>query len=58
VQKLIAYASKAYTLYPGDIIMTGTPEGVAPVLPGDTMHAWIDQIGEMTVAVRGTHTEV
>jgi hypothetical protein len=31
---------------------------VAPVLPGDTMHARIDQIGEMTVAVRGTHTEV
>jgi 2,4-didehydro-3-deoxy-L-rhamnonate hydrolase len=48
---LIAYASKAYTLYPGDIIMTGTPEGVAPVLPGNTMHCWIDRIGEMTVRV-------
>ncbi|WP_187968834.1 fumarylacetoacetate hydrolase family protein [Aquibium microcysteis] len=53
VQKLIAYASKAYTLYPGDVIMTGTPEGVAPVVPGDTMHAWIDRIGEMSVAVAG-----
>ena len=53
VQKLIAYASKAYTLYPGDIIMTGTPEGVAPVVGGDTMHAWIEGIGEMTVAVKG-----
>lgn len=53
VQKLIAYASKAYTLYPGDIIMTGTPEGVAPVVGGDTMHAWIEGIGEMTVAVTG-----
>ena len=53
VQKLIAYASKAYTLYPGDVIMTGTPEGVAPVAPGDTMHAWIDGIGEMSVAVAG-----
>ena len=52
VQKLIAYASQAYTLYPGDIIMTGTPEGVAPVLPGDSMHAWIECIGEMSVAVR------
>lgn len=58
LQKLISYASQAYTLYPGDIIMTGTPEGVAPVLPGDTMHAWIDQIGEMTVAVWGSHSEV
>jgi 2,4-didehydro-3-deoxy-L-rhamnonate hydrolase len=53
VRKLIAYASKAYTLYPGDVIMTGTPEGVAPVAPGDTMHAWIDRIGEMSVAVTG-----
>ena len=33
--------------------MTGTPEGVAPVLPGDTMQAWIEGIGEMTVAVTG-----
>jgi len=53
VQKLIAYASKAYTLYPGDVIMTGTPEGVAPVASGDVMHAWIDRIGEMSVAVTG-----
>jgi 2-keto-4-pentenoate hydratase/2-oxohepta-3-ene-1,7-dioic acid hydratase in catechol pathway len=53
VQKLIAYASKAYTLYPGDVFMTGTPEGVAPVVPGDSMHAWIEGIGEMTVAVGG-----
>ena len=53
VQKLIAYASKAYTLHPGDVIMTGTPEGVAPVSPGDTMHAWIDRIGSMDVKVGG-----
>ncbi len=53
VQKLIAYASKAYTLHPGDVIMTGTPEGVAPVVPGDVMHAWIDRIGEMDVKVGG-----
>lgn len=52
-RKLIAYASRAYTLYPGDIIMTGTPEGVAPVKPGDVMHARIDRIGEMTVNVTG-----
>lgn len=53
VQKLIAYASKAYTLYPGDVIMTGTPEGVAPVLPGNVMHARIDRIGQMSVRVTG-----
>ena len=53
VQKLIAYASKAYTLYPGDIIMTGTPEGVGPVLPGNTIHASIESIGKMSVKVSG-----
>jgi 2-keto-4-pentenoate hydratase/2-oxohepta-3-ene-1,7-dioic acid hydratase in catechol pathway len=53
VQKLIAYASKAYTLYPGDVIMTGTPEGVAPVAPGDVMHAVFEKIGEMSVKVTG-----
>ena len=39
VAKLIAYASTHYTLHPGDIILTGSPEGVAPVKPGDVMVA-------------------
>ena len=51
--RLIEYASRAYTLHPGDVILTGTPEGVAPVVPGDVMHAWIDRIGMMEVEVRG-----
>lgn len=53
VPKLIAYASAAYTLHPGDVIMTGTPEGVAPVKPGDVMDCWMEGIGGMEVAVRG-----
>jgi 2-keto-4-pentenoate hydratase/2-oxohepta-3-ene-1,7-dioic acid hydratase in catechol pathway len=48
---LIEYASRAYTLWPGDVIMTGTPEGVAPVRPGNVMHARIDRIGAMEVRV-------
>jgi 2-keto-4-pentenoate hydratase/2-oxohepta-3-ene-1,7-dioic acid hydratase in catechol pathway len=54
IAKLIAYASKAYTLHPGDVILTGTPEGVAPVVPGDRMDAWIEGIGAMEVRVRGS----
>jgi len=50
--RLIEYASSFMTLYPGDIIMTGTPEGVGPVEPGDVMHASIAGIGAMSVAVR------
>jgi 2-keto-4-pentenoate hydratase/2-oxohepta-3-ene-1,7-dioic acid hydratase in catechol pathway len=53
VPKLIEYASAAYRLYPGDIIMTGTPEGVGPVVPGDEMECWIDRIGTMRVKVYG-----
>jgi len=52
VRKLIAYASQFYTLEPGDVIMTGTPAGVGPVLPGDVIRLEIDQLGEMHVAIR------
>ena len=52
VAKLIAYASTHYTLHPGDIILTGSPEGVAPVEPGDVMVAEAAGIGRMEVAVR------
>ena len=54
--KLIEYASAFMTLYPGDIIMTGTPEGVGPVVPGDTMQARIEGIGSMSVPVRAHAT--
>jgi 2-keto-4-pentenoate hydratase/2-oxohepta-3-ene-1,7-dioic acid hydratase in catechol pathway len=52
IARQIAWASSAYTLYPGDIIMTGTCEGVGPVKPGDVMTLAFERIGEMTVAVR------
>jgi 2-keto-4-pentenoate hydratase/2-oxohepta-3-ene-1,7-dioic acid hydratase in catechol pathway len=52
VDRLIEYASGAYTLYPGDVIMTGTPEGVGPVVPGDLMDCYVEGIGHMSVPVR------
>ena len=51
-KKLIEWGSTFYTWYPGDVLFTGTPEGVSPVQPGDTMRAEIDPIGEMSIAVR------
>jgi 2-keto-4-pentenoate hydratase/2-oxohepta-3-ene-1,7-dioic acid hydratase in catechol pathway len=39
-------------LQPGDVIITGTPEGVASIKPGDIMVAHIEGIGSMQVAVR------
>ena len=48
----IAYASKFYTLYPGDLIYTGTPSGVGPIRGGDVIRAEIESIGAMEVKVR------
>ena len=52
VPELIEYASSFYTLRPGDIIITGTPEGVSPIQPGDVITACIEKIGTMEVKVR------
>jgi 2-keto-4-pentenoate hydratase/2-oxohepta-3-ene-1,7-dioic acid hydratase in catechol pathway len=51
-RKLIEWGSTFYTFYPGDVLYTGTPEGVSPVKPGDIMLAQIDPIGAMSVPVR------
>lgn len=52
VPALVALASSCYTLHPGDLIFTGTPDGVGPIRPGDRLVAAIQSIGTMTVDVR------
>src|ERR1700674_4118184 len=52
IARQIAWASSVYTLYPGDIIMSGTCQGVGPVQAGDVMSITFERIGQMTVAVR------
>jgi 2-keto-4-pentenoate hydratase/2-oxohepta-3-ene-1,7-dioic acid hydratase in catechol pathway len=51
VAQLIEWGSSFYTLHPGDVLLTGTPQGVGPVRPGDVMTATIERIGTMRVAV-------
>jgi len=51
VAELIEFASSFYTLQPGDVILTGTPEGVSPIRPGDVILAEISDLGSMTVHV-------
>jgi 2-keto-4-pentenoate hydratase/2-oxohepta-3-ene-1,7-dioic acid hydratase in catechol pathway len=51
LSQLIALASSFYTLMPGDLLYTGTPEGVGPVMPGSTIEASITGIGAMRVQV-------
>ena len=52
VPELIELASSFYTLYPGDVIFTGTPEGVSPIEAGDEIVATIENIGTMRLEVR------
>lgn len=51
VAQLVAWGSSFYTLHPGDVLLTGTPQGVGPVKPGDVMVASIERIGSMHVQV-------
>ena len=53
VPRLVEYASATYRLYPGDVIMTGTPEGVGPVAAGDVLECFIERIGTMRVPIHG-----
>lgn len=55
IPDMIAVASSASTLYPGDIIATGTPEGVGPIHDGDRVTIEIERVGRMAVdVVQGT----
>ncbi len=51
VQKLISFISHIYTLYPGDIIATGTPEGVGTLQNGDVVDVVVEGIGSLSNSV-------
>ena len=52
VPELIAFISSVMTLQPGDLILTGTPAGVGPLLPGDEVTAEIEGVGSLTNPVQ------
>jgi len=62
-RRLIEFASAFYTLYPGDLVYTGTPDGVSPVKPGDVIVCRSSPaLGMLTIKVRahqigGVHDE-
>lgn len=47
VEKIVSFASCVMTLLPGDVISTGTPSGVGPMQPGDTIEIFIENIGTL-----------
>ena len=52
VARLIEFATRFYTLHPGDVFFTGTPSGVSPIRPGDRLVASSPELGTMEVLVR------
>jgi 2-keto-4-pentenoate hydratase/2-oxohepta-3-ene-1,7-dioic acid hydratase in catechol pathway len=48
VTTLVTYISAAFTLLPGDVILTGTPAGVGPIVVGDEVTVAIEEIGALT----------
>lgn len=53
VPEIISELSRYFELQPGDLIYTGTPEGVGPVEPGDTVEASIEGLGVLTNSIAG-----
>lgn len=51
VSEMISYLSDYFELAPGDVILSGTPSGVGPVVPGDVMEMSIEGLGSMQVNV-------
>ena len=49
--ELIAYLSNFYHLRPGDLIYTGTPSGVGPVVPGDQIEGYIQEVGTISLSI-------
>lgn len=52
VDEIIASLSRLFELKPGDLVFSGTPEGVGEVKRGDTMHCSVAGLGEISVRVR------
>ncbi|MEW6509432.1 MAG: fumarylacetoacetate hydrolase family protein [Bacteroidota bacterium] len=52
IPEILSYLSSVFTLEPGDLVYTGTPEGVGPVTHGDTLSAELESVGTITVGVR------
>jgi len=54
VASLVAFVSSVMTLLPGDVILTGTPDGISPLQDGDNVEVEIEKIGILSNPVRGT----
>ena len=54
VDEVLAHLSTQVTLHPGDLVFTGTPSGVGPIVVGDRLHGHIDGVGDLHVRIAST----
>lgn len=52
IPSIVEYASSVFTLLPGDVILTGTPAGIGPIVAGDTVEVEIEGVGSLVNPVR------
>jgi 2-keto-4-pentenoate hydratase/2-oxohepta-3-ene-1,7-dioic acid hydratase in catechol pathway len=52
VEQILHYLSECMTLYPGDVVITGTPKGIAPMKPGDVVEVEVEGVGRLRNTVR------
>jgi 2-keto-4-pentenoate hydratase/2-oxohepta-3-ene-1,7-dioic acid hydratase in catechol pathway len=48
VAEIFEFVTRVMTMLPGDVILTGTPGGVGPIIPGDFVEVAIERIGSLT----------
>jgi 2-keto-4-pentenoate hydratase/2-oxohepta-3-ene-1,7-dioic acid hydratase in catechol pathway len=58
VDFVVSYLSSIFTLEAGDLIFTGTPEGVGEVFAGDEMEASLENVGVLRVGVESSSSTV
>lgn len=51
VAELVSFCSECFTLFPGDLLFTGTPDGVGPVQDGERLIARIDGLPDLSITV-------
>ena len=51
IERLVSYLSHQVTLEPGDLILTGTPQGVGPLVHGDRVEVSIENVGTLRHSV-------
>ena len=56
VPEIIANLSSSYRLAPGDLVMTGTPAGVGPLLPGDQVTGAVEGVGRIAITIGARET--